>query len=88
MDITGVINNSEVVSVQGKILTEIVNPVLVIISALSFAWFMYGVTRFIIMKDNDQERANGKKHIVFGGIGLLTIFSIWGNIKCSRWGCR
>jgi hypothetical protein len=77
-DITGVVNNSEVVSIQGKILTGIVNPIIVILSALAFAWFMYGVTRFVIMKDNDQERANGKKHIVFGILALVIIFSIWG----------
>lgn len=77
-NITGVVNNSEVVSIQGKILTEIVNPMIVILSALAFAWFMYGVTRFILMKDNDQERANGKKHIIFGILALVIIFSIWG----------
>lgn len=77
-DITGVVNNSEVVSIQGKILTGIVNPIIVILSALAFAWFMYGVTRFVIMKDNEQERSNGKKHIIFGILALVIIFSIWG----------
>jgi heme O synthase-like polyprenyltransferase len=77
-DITGVVNNSEVVSIQGKILTGIVNPIIVILSALAFAWFMYGVTRFVIMKDNEEERSNGKKHIIFGILALVIIFSIWG----------
>ncbi len=77
-NVTGVINNSEIASIQEKILTGIVNPIILIASSIAFAWFCYGGLRYIIMKDNPDEREKGKKHLVYGTLALFIMFSIWG----------
>lgn len=77
--VTGVVNDSVAQKLQSSILTEIISPVLSVVTAFVFAWFLYGVTRFILLKDKGgEEMERGKKHLVYGTIGLFIILSIWG----------
>lgn len=77
--VTGEVKDSVVSTLQANILTEIVNPVLSVVTAFTFAWFLYGVTRFILLKDKGgEEMERGKKHLIYGTIGLFIIVSLWG----------
>ncbi len=77
--VTGEVKDSVVSTLQANILTEVVNPVLSVVTAFAFAWFLYGVTRFILLKDKGgEEMERGKKHLIYGTIGLFIILSLWG----------
>ena len=63
--------------------------VIPVIFALAFAAFIWGVTKyFFIHGADDKERANGRQFILWGLLGLVLLFSIWGvlNILLSTLG--
>ncbi len=77
--IDGFTGNSGVDTILSKILTDVISPLLGLATVLMLAWFMYGVVRFILLKDKSPEEADrGKKHLVWGAIGLFIATSLWG----------
>ena len=68
----------------------LLNTVLVpLIFALSFAAFVWGVVSyFFIHGDDDKKRAEGRQFILWGVVGLVVMFSVWGfvNIMLSTLG--
>ena len=60
-----------------KLLDQIVNPGIYLLSSLSFVWFLYGVVNFILARVNGDEDGikKGKQHMLWGLIGLVIIFS-------------
>ncbi len=58
------------------VLNTVVVPVII---AFAFASFVYGiVSYFFINGDNDTKREEGRQFILWGVIGLVVIFSVWG----------
>ncbi len=56
-----------------------VYPLLILLTALALVVFIYGAAQYVLYGDNEQERATGQKHMLFGIIGLfimLTAFAI------------
>ena len=49
-------------------------PIFLGIALLIFIW---GVVKFM-MSDDDNSRSEGKKHMLWGLIGLFVIVSVWG----------
>lgn len=68
----------------------VINTVIVpIIIALAFLVFFWGVFKYLFWHgDNEEKRAEGRYFILWGVIGLVLIFSIWGivNILLSTLG--
>lgn len=71
-------------------LIGIVNTVVVpVIFALAFAVFLWGVFKYFFLHvDNESERAEGQKFVLWGIIGMVVLFSVWGlvNILLSTLG--
>ena len=42
--------------------------------ALATILFLWGVTEFIINRDNEEEREKGKRHMIWGLTGLVIMF--------------
>jgi hypothetical protein len=50
-----------------------------IIIGLAFAYFIWGVADyFIIHGDDETSRANGRQFVLWGVIGFVVLFSVWG----------
>lgn len=64
-----------------KIFRLAITPFLKFLFALAAIIFIFGVVEFILNADNEDKRAQGKKHIVWGIIGLFIMFSVWGIIE-------
>ncbi len=79
-DVTGVVQNSEVARVQDLILTEIVSPIIGLCSAIAFAMFAYGGVKFLYNRARGDINSleQGKQHLVYGTLGLVVMFSLWG----------
>lgn len=64
------------------IINNLVAPVLL---AIAFIFFLFGVYRYFILgATNDTERATGRQFILWGIIGFVVIFSLWGLVAIVR----
>jgi uncharacterized membrane protein YqhA len=67
-------------SLLHKINTVIINPLLLLMFAVAFLYFMWGVFEFIRDQDNEKTRAASRSKIMYGLIGLVmmvAVFGIW-----------
>jgi hypothetical protein len=67
-----------------KIVTEILNPLIGLMFAVAFAFFIWGVIEFIWNAGNEEKRTTGKQHIVWGLAGLLIMSAVWGIIAIIK----
>ncbi|MCX6755496.1 MAG: hypothetical protein NT068_03070 [Candidatus Nomurabacteria bacterium] len=55
----------------------IINPLIILIFALAIAIFLWGVFQFIANTEKEDERSKGKKHMLFGIIGITIMMAVW-----------
>ncbi len=61
-----------------KINSQIINPIIEFMFALAIAFFLYGVVSFIMNQNNEEKKTTGKKHMIFGILGIAIMLSVWG----------
>jgi len=71
---------AEVDRLLGRISTLILNPVLGLLFVLALAYFIIGMIKFIAGGDNEDERAKGKSHMIWGILGLFIMVAVYGVI--------
>lgn len=61
----------------------IINTIVVpLIFALIFAVFIWGVVQYFFLKvDDEKARASGKQFVLWGVLGMVLLFSIWGLVN-------
>ncbi len=68
----------------------VINTVVVpIIFALTFLVFIYGVVKYFFLHPGDEtKRSEGRQFILWGILGMVVLFSVWGvlNILLSTLG--
>ena len=71
-----------------NIIIQIVNPLIILISAGAFVVFLWGVFIFIKNADDDTKRAEAQRAILWGFVGLIIIFGVYGilNIALGTFG--
>jgi hypothetical protein len=52
-------------------------PLIILLSAVAFLFFIYGCAVYIMNANNETAREEGKKHITYGIIGLIIMFSAY-----------
>lgn len=60
-----------------KLNTYIFNPIIVLLVIAALAYFLYGIFEFIQGADNEEARSKGKRHIVWGLIGLFIMVAVF-----------
>ncbi len=60
-----------------KIDTYILFPLISLMSAVAFLFFIYGCAVYIMNADNESARSEGKKNITYGLLGLVIIMSAY-----------
>ncbi|MEK7604483.1 MAG: hypothetical protein AAB442_01655 [Patescibacteria group bacterium] len=66
-----------------KVVTEIVNPLILLLAAVAFVVFLWGVFEFIARAGDETKRAEGKKAILWGLVGMVIIFGAYGIINVA-----
>ena len=61
-----------------KVIVYIVNPLIYLLVAVAVVVFLWGVVEFLANAENPEGRENGKRHLVWGIVGLFIIFSVFG----------
>lgn len=64
-----------------KVNQYIINPILGFMFVLAFAYFLWGVFEYFLFNQSDTERETGKKHIMYGLIGLVIMTGFWGIVQ-------
>jgi uncharacterized membrane protein len=70
-----------------KINAQIFNPIIGLLIALAVVFFLYGVIEFIAGSASDEKRSIGRRHMIWGIIGLFIAFSVFGlmNLLANFW---
>jgi len=55
----------------------IINPLIILLFALALMYFLFGVFQFLSNADNEEKRTTGKKHMVWGIVGLTVMIGVW-----------
>lgn len=58
--------------------SAIFNPLVLLLMTIATVVFLWGVIEFISKGDNDEAVTKGKRHMVYGIIGLFIMVSVWG----------
>ncbi len=60
----------------------IINTVIVpVIFALAFLVFIWGVFKFVANAGDETKRAEGRQFILWGLLGIVVLFSVWGFVN-------
>lgn len=60
---------------------EIVNPLIGLLFALAVIYFLYGVFQFIANQDNEEHKLSGKRHMVWGVVGIAIMLGVFGILQ-------
>jgi len=61
-----------------KFITYIINPTLYLIFAAGFFLFLWGLVVFILNLNKGGDQADGKRHMLWGLVGMLVMISVGG----------
>jgi phosphate starvation-inducible membrane PsiE len=64
-----------------QINANILNPVIGLMIAFALVFFLYGLVEFISGAANEEKREQGKRHIIWGIIGLFIMLGVNGLLK-------
>lgn len=80
----GRVASAETIPVLERIKEVIVNPIIQLLFALAFLYFLWGVAQFVMNATDSKERDVGKQHILYGLIGMFIMLSAFGlvNLIC------
>ncbi len=67
----------------GKVVVQIINPIILLLAATAFILFLWGVFEFIKVAGDEMKRSEGKRAIMWGIIGLVIIFGAYGIINLA-----
>ncbi len=60
-----------------KVDTYIVNPLIMLMFAIALVVFLFGIFQFISNAENEEKKTEGKKHMIWGIIGLAIMLGVW-----------
>ena len=67
--------------ILGRIAEQIINPAISLMFAIAVLFFMYGVLEFIAGAGNEEKRTQGKRHMIWGIIGIFIMVSVFGIMR-------
>jgi len=62
----------------------IINPLITLLFVLALAYFFWGVFEFISKPAGDSEKETGKKHMIWGVVGMFIMASVKGIISLIK----
>lgn len=64
-----------------RIGTVIVNPLIYLLFAAAFVVFVWGLVQFVANLNNEEARATGGKHMLWGIIGMAIMVGVTGIVN-------
>ena len=66
-----------------KVIVQIINPIILLLSAAAFVVFVWGLFQFIRKAGDEKAQGEGKQAIFWGLVGLVIIFGAYGIINVA-----
>ena len=72
-----------IVSFLNKLNELVLNPVILLMFGVSFVYFIFGVIKFLSSDAGDKgaKRIEARNSIIWGIVGMLIMFSVYGIIR-------
>src|SRR5579862_4868248 len=67
--------------VVGRFTTYVIDPALLVLAAAGFFYFVWGLVQFLIALGQGGHPDDGKRHMIWGVIGMVIMFSVIGVIQ-------
>lgn len=64
-----------------KFVTLIIDPAILIVFAAGLFLFMWGLVEFLVAINRGGDTSEGKRHMVWGIVGMLIMVSVYGIIS-------
>lgn len=64
-----------------KLNAKIINPLIELSFIVALVVFLWGVLQFIRGANNEEARGKGKQHMLWGFVGFLIMFGVFGIIN-------
>ena len=79
--------SNEAAKLISNIKVYILNPIIGFMFAVAVVMFIYGIVEYIWSADNEDKVAVGKKHMIYGIIGIFVMIGVYGilNILSGFW---
>lgn len=71
---------AETIPLLENIKSDILNPIITLLLALSLVLFLYGVYEMVKGAGSEEARATGQRHIIWGVVGLFIGIAAFGII--------
>lgn len=65
-------------SIIDKVKSEIIQPIIALLIAVAVGYFLFGLMEFVRNQDNETAQEEGKRHMLWGVIGIAIMFSVYG----------
>ena len=73
--------DSSVTHLLTKINTVIINPLIIMAFAVATLVFIWGLAEFLMRQDNEEARDIGRQHMLWGIVGLVIMFGVFGIMR-------
>ena len=79
--------SNEAAKLISNIKVYILNPIIGFMFAVAVFMFIYGIVEYIWSADNEDKVAVGKKHMIWGIIGMFVMIGVYGilNLLSGFW---
>ncbi len=64
-----------------QINSKIINPIVLLLFAFTFLYFIWGIYKYYIYGGGDEDRQSGSRHILAGFIGMIIMFGVFAFIN-------
>ena len=79
--------SNEAAKLISNIKVYILNPIIGFMFAVAVVMFIYGIVEYIWSADNEDKVAVGKKHMIWGIVGIFVMVGVYGilNLLSGFW---
>lgn len=68
-------------NVMDRFVTYIIDPAILIVFALGFLLFIFGLVEFLWKLNEGGDNKEGKEHMLWGMVGMLIMVSVFGILQ-------
>lgn len=72
---------ANVTELLNRISTYVINPIIFMLFTAGFIVFIWGLVQFVAHLDNEEARATGGKHMLWGIVGMVVMVGVVGIVN-------